>query len=169
MSVPTTGDERVLITAEGYEHRCRELERLRTDGRRRLTELLREARSDGGTDDNPALVELLEEQALLEQRIAALEAQLAAAEIVPPPSDGRAAIGSVVRVRDVAAGDVVEFQLVGPIEGDPANGRLSVAAPLGRALMGRRRGARVEAAAPRGAVTLEVLRVATPPPTGEAA
>ena len=89
-----------------------------------------------------------------------LEAQLAAAEIAPPPSDGRAAIGSVVRVRDIDTGDVFEHQLVGPIEGDPTNGRISIAAPIGCALIGRPRGAQVEVATPRGGVTLEVLSVA---------
>ena len=169
MSVPATGEERVLITAEGYEQRCRELDRLRNDERRRLSGLLRDARSDGALDDNPTLVDLLEEQAQLERRIAMLEAQLAAAEIAPPPSRGRAAIGSLVRVRDVATGEVFEHQLVGPIEGDPTNGRVSIAAPIGRALVGRQRGAHVEVATPRGAVTLEVLKVATAAPLTEAA
>ena len=169
MSVPAIDKERVLITAEGYEQRCRELDRLRNDERRRLSGLLREARSDGALDDNPALVDLLDEQAQLERRIAVLEVQLAAAEIAPPPSDGRAAIGSVVRVRDIATGEVSEHQLVGPIEGDPTNGRVSIAAPIGRALIGRQRGAHVEVATPRGAVTLEVLKVAPSVPASEAA
>jgi transcription elongation GreA/GreB family factor len=53
-----------------------------------------------------------------------LEARLAAAEIAPPPSDGRAAVGSVVRVRDIVTREVFEHQLVGPIEGDPTKGRI---------------------------------------------
>ena len=59
-----------------------------------------------------------------------------------------------------AKGDVFECQLVGPIEGDPTNGRVSIAAPIGAALIGRQRGARIEVATPRGSVTLEVLGVA---------
>jgi transcription elongation factor GreA len=169
MSVATNGEGRVLVTAEGYEERCRELDRLRTDERRRLSGLLREARRDGATDDKPALIELLDEHALLERRIATVETQLAAAEVAPLPSDGRAAVGSVVRVRDVSARKVFEYQLVGTIEGDPASGRLSIAAPVGAALLGRQRGERVEAATPRGAVTLEVLRVEVPVPAIEAA
>jgi transcription elongation GreA/GreB family factor len=66
-------------------------------------------------------------------------------------------------------GEVFEHQLVGPIEGDPTNGRVSIAAPIGRALVGRQRGAHVEVATPRGAVTLEVLKVATAAPLTEAA
>ncbi len=160
MSVPAIGEERVLITAAGYEQRCHELAGLRNEERRRLSELLREARGDGDLDDNPTLVELLDEQAQLERRIATLEAQLAAAEVAPPPSDGRAGIGSLVRVRELTTGgDVVDYELVGPLEGDPMNGRVSIAAPIGRSLIGQRRGARVEVATPRGTAALEVVKV----------
>jgi transcription elongation factor GreA len=167
--VPTNGEDRVLITPEGYEQRCRELDRLRTEDRWRLTRLLREARNDGAPDDNPTLVDLLDEQAHLERRIATLEAQLAVAEIARPASDGRATIGSVVRVRDTGTGEVFEYHLVGPIEGDPAHGRVSIAAPVGRALIGQERGARVEVATPRGSVRLDVVDVAASSPARKAA
>lgn len=160
MSVLLTGEERVPMTAAGYEQRCRELDRLRNDERRRLSGLLRDARGDGALDDNPTLLDLLDEQEQLERRIAMLEERLAAADIAPPPSGGRAAIGSVVRVRDIASEEVFEYELVGPIEGDATNGRISIAAPIGRALMGERRGGRVEVVTPRGRVMLEVLKVA---------
>jgi transcription elongation factor GreA len=164
MSVPTTDGNRILMTAEGFERLCEELEALQTGERRRLGELLREARLDGALDDNPALVDLLDEHAHLEQRIATLEEQLAAAEIARTPRDGRVGIGSIVRVRDSTGGDVVEYELVGPLEADAANGRISSSAPVGRALLGRRRGARVEVATPRGPVALDVLGVAPRPP-----
>lgn len=163
MSVTPNQEERVLITARGYERLSRELDRLQEEERRRLAGLLHEARDDGGLDDNPTLIDLLDERAQLEGRIAMLEGRLAAAEIAPAPSNGRAAIGSVVRMRDVARGDVLEYELVGPLEGDPASGRISVAAPVGRALLGQRRGARIEVATPRGPVTLEVTAVRRAP------
>lgn len=163
MSVTPNQEERVLITARGYERLSRELDRLQEEERRRLSGLLREARGDGGLDDNPALIDLLDERAQLEERITTLDGRLAAAEIAPAPSDGRAAIGSVVRMRDVARGDVLEYELVGPLEGDPAGGCISVDAPIGRALLGQRRGARIEVAAPRGTVALEVTAVGPAP------
>src|SRR5689334_17907263 len=152
-------DDRVLITAEGFEQLHRELERLRTTERRRLAELLREARGDGVLEDNPTLIELLDERGRLEARIAMLEAQLALAEVAPPPRDGAAAIGSIVRGRDVGSGAEFEYELVGAFEGDAANGRVSIAAPIGRALLGRQRGARIEVSTPRSTRTLEVLQV----------
>jgi transcription elongation factor GreA len=145
----TNGDETLLITADGYAERWRELEELRTEARRALGEHLREVRRDGDLDDNPALYDLFEEQAQLERRIAVLGSQLAVAEIVAPAGDGVAGIGSIVRVRDDS----------GPLESDIGNGRVSIEAPVGLALVGTRAGARVEVAAPQGALGLEVVSV----------
>ena len=154
----TDTDETLLISAEGYAQRCRELDELRTEARNALAERLREARQDGDLDDNPALYDLFEEQAQLERRIALLETQLAVAEIVVPADDGQAGIGSIVCVRD-DTGTTSEYELVGPLESDLVNARVSIEAPVGRALVGNRAGARVEVAAPRGALALELVSV----------
>lgn len=163
MSVPATSEDGVLITAQGYEQLSHELDRLRNDERQRLARLLLEARADGNLDDNPFLADLLDSQAQLERRIATVEGQLAVAEVVPPPRNGLAAIGSLVRVRDLADDEVFDCELVGPLEGDPTKGRVSVAAPIGRALVGQRRGAQVEAATPSGIVALVVTDVRPAP------
>jgi transcription elongation factor GreA len=166
VSVPADVDGTLLISAEGYEQRCRELDALRKEARRELSERVREARHDGDLADNPALQDVLEEQALLERRIALLDAQLAAAEIVEPAADGSAGIGSVVRVRD-AEGEMFEFELVGPLESDVSNGRVSIATPVGEALEGQRAGARVEARTPRGPLALDVISVRARRAAGE--
>ena len=158
MSVPTNGHTTVLISAPGYEQRCRELDSLRTEARRELVERLREARQDGDLGDNPALQDLLEEQAQLERRIAVLETQLASAEIVTPSGDERAGVGSVVTIRD-GNDALVEYELVGPLESDAGNGFVSIEAPVGQALLGQRAGARVEVKTPRGLLALEVMSV----------
>jgi transcription elongation factor GreA len=151
-------EETLLISAEGYAQRCQELEELRTEARSALAERLREARQDGHLDDNPALYDLFEEQAQLERRIALLEAQLAVAEIVAPARDGQAGIGSIVRIRDetTATG---QYELVGPLESDIGIGRVSIEAPVGRALVGRSAGDVVEVETPRGTLAVEILHV----------
>jgi transcription elongation factor GreA len=169
VNVPPNGEERVLITRKGYNVRCRELERLENEERRRLSELLRAARNDGDLDDNPMLLELLGEQAQLEHRIAKLAAELAVAEVARPPRGGTVGIGSVVRVRDVDTRETFEYELVGPLEADPASGRVSMSAPIGRALLGQRRGARIDVATPRGTVVLEVVAVGGRAPVRAAA
>jgi transcription elongation factor GreA len=153
------GDQTLFVTADGYEQLRSELERLCTDGRAEMSERLREAREDGHLANNPALYDLLEEQAQLERRIAILEGQLAAAEIVVPAADGTASIGTVVRVRDRQTGDLAEYELVGPTESDIANGRVSVDAPVGRALVRRSAGAVVDVETPSGTLGLKVLSV----------
>jgi transcription elongation factor GreA len=87
----------LLVSAQGYERLRRELETLRGDGRRAMSERLREARADGHLEDNLALFDLLQKQAQFERRIATLEAWLAASRIAEPNSDGSAGIGSPVR------------------------------------------------------------------------
>jgi transcription elongation factor GreA len=151
-------DDTLLISADGYAQCCRELEELRTEARGALAERLREARQDGPLDDNPALYELFEEQAQLERRIALLEAQLAVAEIVAPAGDGLAGIGSIVRVRDDTSA-TGQYELVGPLESDIGNGRVSIEAPVGRALVGRSAGEVVEVETPRGTLAVEILHV----------
>ena len=78
---------------------------------------------------------------------------------VAPAPDGTAGIGSRVRVRHGDSGEVAEYELVGPIESDVGNGRVSVGAPVGRALVGRCRGATVAVETPRGTMQLEILSV----------
>jgi transcription elongation factor GreA len=151
-------EDALLVTAHGYERLCAELETLRTVRRAALTEQLREAREDGDPD-NPVLFDLLEEQAQLDGRISLLEAQVAAAQVVRPAADGAAGIGSCVRVRHCESGDVAEYDLVGPIESDVGNGRVSVGAPVGRALLGRCGGETVVVETPRGRQQLEILAV----------
>lgn len=154
---PQVEDE-LLITAHGYERLCAELEALRTVRRAAQREQLREAREDGDPD-NAVLFHLLEEQAQLEGRIRLLEAQVASARVVPPGGDGTAGIGSCVRVRHCDSGDVADYDLVGPIESDVGNGRVSVGAPVGRALLGRHGGETVVVETPRGRQQFEILAV----------
>jgi transcription elongation factor GreA len=157
-SRPVTVDDYAFMTADGYAQLCAELEALRTVRRQKIADQLRDAREDADPE-NPVLFELLEELAQLEGRIKLLAAQVAAARIVTPTSDGSAGIGSCVRVRHRESGEVAEYDLVGPTEAGVGNGRVSIAAPVGRALVGRQRGDIVAANTPRGTVRLEILGV----------
>lgn len=152
-------EDGTLITAGGLARLEQELEELRDPGRQELAERFRTARNDGDVAENPALIDLLEEHAQLERRIAVLEAQVANARVVAPSRDGVAGLGTSVRVRDSATGEVAEYELVGAAEADVGNGRVSLAAPVGRALFGRRKGNVVEVETPRGTIALEVLAV----------
>jgi transcription elongation GreA/GreB family factor len=84
---------------------------------------------------------------------------VAAARIVGPAADGTAGIGSCVRLRHGDSGEIAEYELVGPIESDVGSGCVSVGAPVGRALVCRRRGSTVAVETPRGTMQLEILSV----------
>lgn len=153
-------DGDVVVTADGYRKLCAELETLRTVRRQELTEYVRDARADRDPD-NPMLFDLLEEQAKLEGRINFLDAQVALARIAGPANDGTAGIGSCVRVRNCGNDDVAEYYLVGAVESDVSVGRVSVEAPVGRALLGRRGGETVSVETPLGTMRLERLSVSS--------
>jgi len=152
-------EDGTLITAGGLARLEHELDGLRDVARHELAERFRTARNDGDAAENPALIDLLEEHGQLERRIAILEAQVASARVVAPARDGVAGLGTSVRVRDSGTGEVAEYELVGAVEADVGNGRVSLAAPVGRALFGRRKGDVVEVETPRGTIALEVLAV----------
>lgn len=161
MSAATAADD-LPVTAEGYERLCSELDSLRTEGRRAVSERLREARPDGRLEDNPALFDALVEQAQLERRIATLQARLTAARIAEPSRDGSAGIGNSVRLRDLETSELFEYELVGAIEGDAGQGRVSAEAPVGRALLGAAAGDTVAVGCPSGEVRFEVISVTGP-------
>jgi transcription elongation factor GreA len=100
------------------------------------------------------------DEALLERRIAVLEERLRSAQVVEPQlGNGRIDVGECARLRDLDSGEGLEVELVGPFESDPAAGRISVASPLGRAIVGLRRGQVAEVDAPRGKLHFEVVAV----------
>ena len=155
----------LTITAEGYELLRSELETLRTDGRREMSERLRETRADAPPDVNPALFEAFQEQAQLERRIALLETHLWGARIAEPDPDGSAGIGSLLRLRDLETDELVEYALVGAMEANPGQGLVSVDAPVGRALIAATSGDVVTVACPNATRRFEVLSVETLAPS----
>jgi transcription elongation factor GreA len=146
------------MTEEGYAHLRHDLETLRTSARRDMAERLRQAREDGGDPaENGALMDTLEEQALLEARISTLERRLSAARIAQPPVPGTAAIGTRVRLRRPTG--VVEYELVGAGEADLNRLRISVDSPVGRAVLGRRPGEAMQVELPAKRIRYELLSV----------
>jgi transcription elongation factor GreA len=147
------------ITPQGYQRLRDELHELVTVRRPEIARWLRDARADGGEPgENLDLGEALDEQALLELRIAELQRRLAVARVVECAGDGTVSIGSHVRFR-TSSGQTLAYQLVGAHEGDPGRRLLSVASPVGEALLGRVAGDVVEVEAPGGTRRLEILAV----------
>jgi transcription elongation factor GreA len=142
----------VLLTPEGYEKLTQELEVLRTDRRREVADRIRVAREFGEIAENAEYDDAKNEQAMLEHKIAQLEERLINARVIDTSDVDTSvvSIGSVVRLRDVDAKETVEYHIVGSAEANPADRKLSNESPVGRAILGRKKGETVEVATPRG-------------------
>jgi transcription elongation factor GreA len=106
-----------------------------------------------------------ERHELNERRIALLEGRLRGVRLVEPqPGNGRVDVGERVRLRDLDSGERLELELVGPLEADPSAGRVSVVSPLGKAVVGLRRGQVAGVDAPVGRRRLQVVAVEPPRP-----
>lgn len=147
--------DKLPLTRAAYEKLRRELEYLRTVRRREIAEEIRSAwESELDKDDDIALPfeTAKEDQALVESRIATLEDILARATIIDEEAaraSDTVTVGSVVVVVDARGGEHV-YQIVSPVESDPAAGKLSVESPVGAALLGKRAGERVRVQTPSG-------------------
>ncbi len=154
----------VILTPEGYETLKQELETLRGEGRRNIAERIRVAREFGEIAENAEYDDAKNEQAMLEHKIAQLEERLAHARVIDTGDVDTSvvSIGSVVRLRDVDAKETVEYFIVGSAEANPAERKLSNESPVGKAIMGRKKGETVEVTTPRGSVVkYKVMEIKT--------
>jgi transcription elongation factor GreA len=151
----------VILTQEGYEKLKQEIEHLTTAKRREVADRIRVAREFGDISENAEYDDAKNEQALLEQRIATLEERLRSARVIEKKDVAKdvVSIGSRVRLRDLDAKQTIEYRIVGSAEANPAENKLSNESPVGRAIIGRKKGETVEVAAPRGAVKFKILEI----------
>ena len=141
-----------LITPEGLEKLKAELEELQTVRRREVAERIKEAREFGDIAENSEYDDAKNEQAMLEQRIAQMEERVRRAIVIDKDQvdTGVVSVGVKVHVKDQKTGDSRKFQLVGSAEANPNEEKLSHESPIGKALMGRKRGEIVTVEVPRG-------------------
>jgi transcription elongation factor GreA len=153
--------DKILLTRDGYEKLKQELTLLSKVERPQVVRELLEAARDGGVEKNPDFQGTLAQRQKLERRIRQLQQILAHAEVLVgsnlPPDKVR--FNSRVKVLNLDRGTEQEFRLVGGVEADASRGQLSVSSPLGRALMGRSPGERVQLKTPRGLRTYQVLEI----------
>jgi transcription elongation factor GreA len=151
----------VILTPDGYEALRQELDMLRTDRRREIAERIRVAREFGDIAENAEYDDAKNEQAMLEHKIAQLEERLANARVIDTREVDTSvvSVGSVVRLRDVDAKETVEYHIVGSAEANPAERKLSNESPVGKAIMGRKKGETVEVAAPRGKLKFKIMDI----------
>jgi transcription elongation factor GreA len=140
----------VILTPEGLEKLNEELEELQTTKRREVAARIKEAREFGDISENSEYDDAKNEQAMVEARIANIEERLRSASVVDASelSTEVVGVGSIVNVKD-EKGASLKFTIVGSAEAKPPE-RLSNESPVGKALIGHRRGDEVSVVLPNG-------------------
>jgi len=151
----------VILTREGYQQLKKEIEHLSTTRRREIAERIKLAREFGDIAENAEYDAAKNEQAMLEARIAKLEERLAAARVIEKREISKdvVSVGSTVRLRDVDAKQTVEDRIVGSAEANPAELKLSNESPVGKAIIGHKKGETVEVTTPRGSLKYKILEI----------
>ena len=152
--------KKTQLTEEGHASLNAELTTLK-EQRPVIAEELRRARLDKDVRENAPLDAALDRQGHLEARIRELDALLKHAEVIGGGADSgsKAHLGSTLQVRDLASGAAVRYQLVSPSEVNPAQGKISVASPVGRALIERVVGDEVEVLVPAGILRFRIEEI----------
>ncbi len=155
--------DKVPMTAAGHEALESELKRLLGVERPRIIELISEARGHGDLSENAEYHAAKEAHGLNEGRIAELEDKLSRAEIIDVSKligSKTIKFGATVTLVDEDTEEKKVYQIVGDLEADVKDGRISISSPISRALIGKSVGDTVEVTAPGGARSYEVVKVA---------
>ena len=150
-----------VLTQDGFEKLKSEIEHLRTIKRREVAERIKEAREFGDISENAEYDHAKNEQAMLEHKIAQLEERLLSARVITKKeiSKDAVSVGSHVRLRDMQANKTFEYHIVGSAEANPAENKLSNESPVGKAIIGHKKGDVVEVSAPRGSLKFKILEI----------
>jgi transcription elongation factor GreA len=142
----------VLLTPEGLDKLKDEIEHLSTVKRREVAERIKEAREFGDISENSEYDDAKNEQAMLEARIASLEEKLRSASVIDASEldSNVVRVGSLVSVKDEGSGKSLKYTIVGSTEANPSENRLSNESPVGKALVGRKKGDAVKVTLPSG-------------------
>lgn len=144
------------ITEAGKAELEAELEALK--GRRgEIADKIAEARDYGDLSENAEYDTAREDQALVESRIAEIEDILANAEIIKAGNGSQIGVGSTVELK--SGSKTVTYAVVGPVEADPLEGKISNESPIGKALMGKKVGDSATITTPKGSTTYEIVKI----------
>jgi transcription elongation factor GreA len=142
----------VILTPQGLEELKAKIELLSGPRRREVAERIKEAREFGDISENSEYDDAKNEQAMLEKQIAELEEKLRSATVIDAKSVSTEAVsvGTTVHVKDQKTDKSVKYMIVGSSEANPSDNKLSNESPVGKALIGKKRGDVVSVPVPRG-------------------
>ncbi len=153
--------DKILMTRDGYDKFVKELEHLKTAKRREIAEDIAKARAFGDLKENAEYDAAKNSQALNERRIADYEDRLSRVQIIDDskiPSD-QVFIGATVLLKDLKNEDELSYKIVPQNEANFDEGKISVASPISKGLLGKKVGETAEIKIPAGILKYKVLKI----------
>ena len=153
--------DKVPMTAGGYAKIEEEIKQLKTVERPATIKAISEAREHGDLSENAEYHAAKERQSFIEGRVMELEDIISRANVIDVStlSGDTVMFGATVKLADEETDEEVKYQIVGEIEADVKDGRISITSPVARALIGKEEGDTVEVMTPGGGRSYEVLSV----------
>ena len=153
--------EKQFLTKKGYEERVALLENLKVVRRKEVAQKLKEAREQGDLSENAEYDAAKDEQRDIELRIEEIEKILKNAEVVVEDEvdEGKINVGCKVKVLDMEYDEEMEYKLVGSTEANSLKGKISNESPVGKALIGAKKGHTVMVETPAGLLKYKILEI----------
>lgn len=153
--------KQIYVSKEGYAKLQSELEYLKTVRRNEISQAIAKARSYGDLSENSEYDEAKNEQGEVETRIVNLEDTLAQAIILDDSEvkTDKVSVGSIVKIYDIERDQEFEYKIVGSTESDPFAKKISDDSPLGKALLGFRKGDTVTVEVPKGMIRCTIISI----------
>ncbi|MFD2702573.1 transcription elongation factor GreA [Paenibacillus shunpengii] len=154
-------DKEVILTQEGLKKLEDELENLKSVKRREVAERIKVAIGYGDISENSEYEDAKNEQAFIEGRVITLEKMLRNARIINSDEidTDTVGIGATVSVEDLEYGDVVEYTIVGTAESNPLQNKISNESPVGKAILGKKKGTVVDVNVPAGVIQYKIVDI----------
>ena len=153
--------DKMPITKEGLEKLRQELHTIITIDRPKNIKAIEEARSHGDLNENAEYHAAKERQSFLEAKINELEMAISRSEVIEISNEPAENIifGSTIELKNLVNNQTVTYQLVGPYESNPEDGKISITSPLGKALIGNEEGDYIKVKTPGGVQEFEILEI----------
>ena len=154
---------RVPLTARGADKLREELKRLKSVDRPTVIKAIAEARAHGDLKENAEYHAAREQQSFTEGRIRHLESELAGAQVIDITKlnpGGKVVFGATVTLYDTDKNGEISYQIVGDLEADIKESRISVTSPIARAMIGKQQGDEILVRAPGGDLSYEIIGIA---------
>ncbi len=154
-------EKEVILTQDGLKKLEDELDNLKSVKRREVAERIKIAIGYGDISENSEYEDAKNEQAFIEGRIITLEKMLRNARIINSDEieTNVVSIGSIVSLKDMEFGDVLEYTIVGTAESDPSQNKISNESPVGKAILGKKKGSAVDVNVPAGVIQYKIMNI----------